>query len=257
MPYAFAHPAAVVPVAKLLGRRAVPSALAIGSMIPDAWYFVPAMARADSHEGLGLLWFCLPSALFAYAAFHLIFKQPMLALLPGKLAGRLSPWTCAGLPPVPWFWVLLSLLAGMVTHLAWDEVTHEGVISDAFPVLEARLFAVGALEVRPLQILQHASTLAGTIFLAAWLWQKMRATGPQTALAVLHPRMRLAVVAAMVLLPAAAFAIVLSTLTPSLSGIPGWREVLRAAGVTAFSMLGFIALCFCIAWHRSRLLASD
>ena len=226
-------------------------------MIPDAWYFVPAMARADSHEGLGLLWFCLPAALFAYAAFHLIFKQPMLALLPGKLAGRLSPWTCAGLPSVPWFWLLLSLLAGILTHLAWDEVTHEGLISDAFPLLEAKLFAIGALEVRPLQILQHASTLVGTIFLAAWLWQKLRTAGPPTATCALHPRMRMAVVAAMVLLPAAAFAIVLSTLAPSLSGIPGWRDVLRAAAVTAFSTLGFIALCFCMAWHRSRLLPSD
>jgi hypothetical protein len=254
MPYAFAHPAAVVPLAKLLGRRAVPSALAIGSMIPDAWYFVPGMARADSHEGLALLWFCLPAALFAYAAFHLIFKQPMLALLPGKLARRLSPWTCAGLPSVPWFWVLLSLLAGILTHLAWDEVTHEGLISDAFPALEAKLFAVGAIEVRPLQILQHASTLAGTIFLAAWLWQTLRTTRPQTAVRAVHPRMRLAVVAAMVLLPAIAFAIVLSTLaSSSLSGIPGWRELLRAGGVTAFSTLGFVALFFCMAWHRSRL----
>jgi hypothetical protein len=144
-----------------------------------------------------------------------------------------------------------------VTHRAWDEVTHEGLISDAFPVLEAKLFAVGALEVRPLQILQHASTFAGTIFLAAWLWQKLRTARSKIAVPVLHPRMRLAVVAAMVLLPAAAFAIVLSTLTPSLSGIPAWREGLRAAGVTAFSTGGFIVLCFCMAWHRSRLLASD
>jgi hypothetical protein len=253
MPYAFAHPAAVVPVAKLLGKRAVPSALAIGSMIPDAWYFVPTMARADSHDGLGWLWFCLPAAFFAYMAFHLIFKQPMLALLPGKFARRLSPWTCAGLPSVPWFWVLLSLFAGIMTHLAWDQATHEGLISDAFPLLEAKLFAIGALEVRPLQMLQHASTLAGTIFLAAWLWQKLRATRLQTALPVLNPRMRMTVLAAMLLLPAAAFAIVLSTLAPSLSGIPGWREVLRAGGVTALSTLGLVALCFCMAWHRSRL----
>ena len=46
MPYAFAHPAAVIPVAKIFGRRAVPSALAIGSMIPDVWYFVPWLDRA-------------------------------------------------------------------------------------------------------------------------------------------------------------------------------------------------------------------
>jgi Domain of unknown function (DUF4184) len=245
VPYAFAHPAAVVPVAKLLGKRAVPSALAIGSMIPDAWYFVPSLARADSHDGLGWLWFCLPAALFAYAAFHLIFKQPLLALIPGKLAQRLSPWTCDGLPRVPWFWVLLSLLAGILTHLAWDEMTHEGLISDAFPVLEAKVFAVGALELRPLQILQHVSTLVGTIFLAAWLWQKLRDARAQTTVLALHRPFRLAIVVTMVLIPAAAFAIVAS----ALFGMSDWRSVIRAAGVTAFSTLGLVALSFCLAWH--------
>ena len=246
MPYAFAHPAAVVPVAKLLGRRAVPSALAIGSMIPDAWYFVPSLARADSHDGLGWLWFCLPAAFFAYAAFHLIFKQPLLALVPGKLAKRLSPWTCDGLPRVPWFWVLLSLLAGILTHLAWDEITHESVISDAFPVLEAKLFAVGAVEVRPLQILQHLSTLAGTIFLAAWLRQKLRAARPQATVRGLHPRVRFTIVAAMVLIPAAAFAVVAS----ALFDMSDWRSAMRAGGVTAFSAFGLVALAFCVMWRR-------
>src|SRR4051812_29574999 len=241
MPYAFAHPAAVVPLAKLLGRRAVPSALAIGSMIPDAWYFVPSLARADSHDGLGWLWFCLPAGFFAYAAFHLIFKQPLLALVPGKLARRLSPWTCDGRPRVPWSWVLLSLLAGILTHLGWDEITHEGMISDALPVLEAKLVSVGALELRPLQVLQHVSTFAGSIFLAVWLRQKLRVARPRATARTLHPRVRLAIVAAMVIVPAVAFAIVASALL----GLSEWRSAIRAAGVTAFSTLGLVALVFC------------
>jgi hypothetical protein len=215
-------------------------------MVPDAWYFVPTLARADAHDGLGWLWFCLPAAFFAYVAFHLIFKQPLLALVPGMLAKRLSPWTCDGLPRVPWSWVLLSLLAGILTHLAWDEITHEGVISEAFPVLEATLFAVGTLELRPLQILQHASTLAGTIILAAWLGRKLRAAPPHATVPTLHPRVRFAIVAAMVLIPAAAFGIVAFALL----GMSDWRSAIRAGGVTACSTLGLVALVFCVIWHR-------
>ena len=80
MPYPFAHPAAVLPLARLLGRAGSPSALAIGSMIPDAWYFVPGLVRADSHGAAGLLWFCL--------------------LLPRLLACRLARY--AGRPRAPW-----------------------------------------------------------------------------------------------------------------------------------------------------------
>ena len=64
----------------MLGARAVPSALAIGAMIPDAWYIVPLLERDHGHELPGALLFCIPAGLLAYMAFHLIFKQPLLAL---------------------------------------------------------------------------------------------------------------------------------------------------------------------------------
>jgi hypothetical protein len=237
MPYAFAHPAAVVPVAKMLGRRAVPSALAIGSMIPDAWYLVPFLDRSDTHEALGVLWLCLPAGLIAYAAFHLIFKQPMLALLPRNLAGRLAAWATPGLPAVPRLSVLVSLLAGIATHLAWDAFTHEGYL----PVLEARIFAGVYLH----QVLQHASTVLGSAFLAWWLWRKLSATKPQPEVRELQPRLRLAVGAAMIFFPAAAFFTVLHGFDAETI-----RIGLRAAAVTAISVLGAMALAFCLAWRR-------
>ena len=46
--YAFAHPAAIVPVAKMLGTKAVPSALAIGAMEFDS-------VRAGGFEPLRLV----------------------------------------------------------------------------------------------------------------------------------------------------------------------------------------------------------
>ena len=235
MPYAFAHPAAVVPVAKLLGRRAVPSALAIGSMIPDAWYLVPGLERGHSHDPLGLLWFCLPAGLVMYLAFHILFKQPMLALLPDSIGARLSGRTTRGLPPRPWLWVLLSLLAGAGTHLLWDALTHE----DGVTLVNAGVYLH--------RVLQHASTIAGTAFLGWWIWRKLRTAQTQAAVPQLDRRVRAAVVAVLFLVPWCVFASMLLAFDSQ-----SLRAALRAAGVTAFSTFGLIALVYSIAWRRRR-----
>lgn len=234
MPYAFAHPAAVILLARVPGVNAVPSALAIGSVIPDAWYLVPSLTRDHSHDVLGLLWFCLPVGLFAYAAFHLIFKQPMLALLPKPVADRLGGWTCRALPAASWWAVSLSMVLGIATHLAWDVFTHEGILSEAL-----------ALEIRTLQLLQHGSTLLGTAILAAWLWRKLLKTPPRSLVRALHPRVRIVVLAVLVLVPTVAFVSVVTAFDPE-----SFRTALRAGGVTAVATLGFVALSFCLAWKR-------
>jgi hypothetical protein len=239
VPYAFAHPAAVVPVAKLLGRRAVPSALAIGSMIPDAWYFIPMLDRGHSHEAIGVVWFCVPAGLIAYAAFHLIFKEPILALLPRHLAGRLAAWSRPGLPAVPWLYVLVSLLAGIATHLVWDGLTHKGHL----PILEASILPGVSVH----RVLQHASTVLGTAFLAWWLWRKLRTTRPRSGVPELRPRLRIAAVAAMIAFPAIAFFSVLQAFD-----LEALRTALRAAGVTALSTFGLVVLSFSLAWKRRR-----
>lgn len=241
MPYAFAHPAAVIPVARLLGGRAVPSALAIGSVVPDAWYLVPALTRGATHDVSGVLWFCLPVSLLAYAAFHLIFKQPLLALLPRKVAERLAAWSAPGLPAVSGFNVFISLLAGIFTHLAWDALTHEGALSSAATVLEAEVLAGFPLY----RVLQHASTLGGTALLGVWLWRKLAATQPQSSLRALDPKLRLAVLAAMAIVPAAAFSAALP-----LFELGSFRSALRAGGVMAVCALGLVTLAFCVAWRR-------
>lgn len=100
MPYPFAHPAAVLPLARPMGRFGVTSALVIGSMVPDAWYLFPGLARADSHSAAGLFWFCLPLGF----AFYLLWN-----------GGRLRASFAA---------VAVSLVVGSLTHLAWDALAH-------------------------------------------------------------------------------------------------------------------------------------
>jgi Domain of unknown function (DUF4184) len=238
LPYSFAHPAAAIPLARLLGPRAVPSALAIGSVIPDAWYLVPLVERDLSHSVLGALWFCVPAGLAAYAALHLIFKQPMLALLPRRVACRAAAWSAPGLPAAGWLWVLLSLLCGIATHLAWDAFTHAGHLT----FVQARVFG----GVRLYRVLQHASTLLGGLFLGWWLWRKLRSTPPVPEPPALDVVTRIAVLGAMALVPAVAFAGMLIGMEFS-----QWRAGLRASGVTALSSFGLVALSFCLLWRIS------
>lgn len=100
MPYPFAHPAAVLPLARPMGRLGVTSALVIGSMVPDAWYLFPGLVRADSHSAAGLFWFCLPLGFVVYLLWN---------------GGRLR----APLPAVA-----VSLAVGALTHFAWDALAH-------------------------------------------------------------------------------------------------------------------------------------
>ncbi len=250
MPYAIAHPAAAVPLHRLLGRHAVPSALVIGSLIPDAWYLVPFLTRPDTHRASGLL-YCLPLGLLAYLAFHLLLKQPLLALFPARLAARLRACTCEGLPRAAWAAVLASLAAASVVHVLWDAFTHEGILSRAWPWLQAPIFEVGTHAVPLFQLLQHLSTLLGTAYVAWWVAGKLRRTPAPGAARNGWPR---APVALLLLgIPAAVFA---SRLLPlEAAGFLDWpqlRAAVRGAAVQALAAFGFSTLVYCVLWRLAR-----
>ena len=226
MPYPFAHPAAILPLIGPLGRFAAPSALAIGSMVPDAWYFVPLLGREDSHSLAGLVWFCLPAGLLAYLAFHLLLKQPLLALLPERAASRLAPFATPGVPAAPWRAVLLSLLIGACTHLAWDALSHAS------------------------RLLQHASTLLGGAFVAWWVWRRLARTRARAPVRVLSPAARRATLAALALLS-------LGWVAATESSVLAWqadevREALRGAGLAAMQGLGLSTIGYAMLWRLLR-----
>jgi Domain of unknown function (DUF4184) len=223
VPYPFAHPAAVLPLARLMGRFAVPSALAIGSVAPDFWYFVPFVTREAAHSLAGLLWFCLPAALTAYVLFHLLLKRPLIALI----SPRLGSFTCAGVPELPLHAVVGSVLAGALTHIVWDDLTH----------------AHGQ------RWLQHASTLAGSAILAWWLWRKLRrAAAPPPQAPRLSQRTRACVIAALLGVMA------LAALWSADGGLAlersALRHLLRTAGIGAVQGLGVALLVYCTLFRR-------
>jgi hypothetical protein len=227
VPYPFAHPVAVLPLARPMGRFAVPSALAIGSIIPDLWYFVPLVSRADSHSAAALLWFCLPVSLLAYTMFHLLLKHPLIALLPRAAACRLGSFTPHGLPGVAWHVVIVSLLVGALTHIVWDGLTHSNGQN----------------------LLQHASTVLGTAILAWWLWRKLRGA-PLTNPVSLSPLARactLGALAAATLVPAWWAASAGSPWTSF--DLAALRQLLRTAGIAGLEGLAAAATAYCLLWQ--------
>ena len=230
MPYPFAHPAAVLPLVRPMGRFAAPSALAIGSVLPDLWYFVPFVDRADSHSLAGLAWFCLPVGVAAYALFHLLLKQPLIALL----SPRLGSFTCAGLPAVPWYAVVVSLLVGALTHLAWDGLTHSNDHS-----------------IHEHNWLQHASTALGTAILVWWSWRKLRSAPLAAEVVHLSTFHRLSVLVGFL------GAMVIAALWSADIGLaldrPALKHLLRTAGIAALEGLGVALLIYCALFRRKML----
>jgi hypothetical protein len=227
VPYPFAHPAAVLPLARPMGRFAVPSALAIGSIVPDLWYFIPFVDRAHTHDPAGLVWFCLPLGLLVYALFHVVLKQPLIALI----SPRLGAFTSFGLPQRPWSCVVLSVLVGALTHLLWDELTHSN-----------------AHVVEGINWSQHVSTIAGTAILVWWMWRKLRAAPPAPQRLAGFTRLCICV------------ALVGAMLVPALWSADAdiWlafdraalRHLLRTAGIGALEGLGVALFVYCLVFQR-------
>lgn len=177
MPFTFAHPAAAIPLLRPLGRYGSLSALIIGSIAPDLAFIVPiGLGREQTHGLAALLTFCLPGGLLAYLLFHALLKAPLRALLPPPIAGRLPK---PDLPAAPLSAVLVSLLCGALTHLAWDAFTHPGTaVVLAMPMLQATVATVGGYQVFGYKLLQHGGTLIGLGLLALWLRKWWARTPP-------------------------------------------------------------------------------
>ncbi|MFI0453825.1 DUF4184 family protein [Actinomadura sp. 6N118] len=176
MPFTMSHPAAVIPLAR---GPLVPSALVVGSMVPDVPYFFGMGAlRGATHVPLGLVTIDLGLGLIFFAAFHLIWKLPLLAMTPGWAHARLA------MPALAFRrsmikWVPLSIVVGAATHLFWDAFTHKHhSFAGALPWLISTSW--GGLTLN--RWLQYASGVLGVVIIVWWLARWSR-TAPVTAAA--------------------------------------------------------------------------
>jgi len=131
MPFTFSHPAVVLPANYFLKKRISLTGLIAGSMVPDFEYFVRDYHKSFySHTWLGLFYIDLPAGLLLCFLYHNLIRRPFYANAPLFLKRKLAAfqalhwnsWFAA-----KWRTVLLCILAGAITHLVWDKLTHHTV----------------------------------------------------------------------------------------------------------------------------------
>jgi hypothetical protein len=124
MPFTPAHVAAVLPVVgRERPRWAVPSALVIGSMVPDVLYFVPISSHRNfSHSLLGVLTLDLALGLLFMGLWRVVSAPVVRDLVTFAIRARI---------PVPhhptaheWRWAGPGVVIGSLTHVLWDAFTH-------------------------------------------------------------------------------------------------------------------------------------
>jgi len=183
MPFTLAHAAAALPLRRLLRGAADFPALVIGCFIPDIPYFLPRpLCDINAHLLPGLILFGIPCGWAIYALWFGLLREPMAVLLPRRCAALLiaagGRSTCAARAGAG----TLSLLAGALSHVAWDAFTHRrGLIVHAWPTLAQPLLPLGDQTLPPYFLLQHGSTLVGMLCLALHVRRRLRQIAPTHA----------------------------------------------------------------------------
>lgn len=174
MPFTLSHPIAVLPLTGWsFGRRNL-AALVVGSLAPDAGYFVGQFGWATlGHTAAGTMWPDLPVAWLALGIFRWI-RRPACRFLPephrSALSGCMEDETATG-----WRARLAevgALLLGIVSHTAWDSCTHPGGWTIRhLPTLGTPVPLPGSGSLPLHYLLQQASSLLGLAGLAWLYWR--------------------------------------------------------------------------------------
>lgn len=178
MPYTISHVAAALPIARPLVRWGLLSAVVIGCIVPDFGYLMPSPPpRLETHSLIGLMTFCLPVGLLSYWIFQYLMKTPLMSVLADRAYIRWLPYAA----PAPWNsprqWLLaaVGVLAGAVSHLAWDGFTHEdGRGVRMVPELADTLLVVRGHLVNGALLLQGLSSLVGLAIVVAGIVYALR-----------------------------------------------------------------------------------
>jgi len=143
MPFTLAHPLLPVLIKKAVPRLSL-TALVAGSVIPDMENFFKLQESESLGHGMsGLLLFDWPASLLLCFVFHLLLRNSFIANLPYYYRIRFAAYT-----GFDWtryvlankIVVLLSLLAGVLSHFGWDAFTHkDGFFVEFLPVLSLKI----------------------------------------------------------------------------------------------------------------------
>ncbi|MFZ0339316.1 MAG: DUF4184 family protein [Terracidiphilus sp.] len=180
MPFTLSHAAAAWPFRR---TRLEFSALVTGCFAPDFAYFIFLRAHgAYGHTVPGIFVFDLPVSLVVLWLFHAYVKQPATMFLPRAVRSRMN--TCDEAftfwPPSRLANIVLSILVGTCTHIAWDSFTHNTFWPYRHLSILRKMVQVPVLgNVGVFKLLQYGSTMFGLVFLAIWILHWYRTTQPR------------------------------------------------------------------------------
>ena len=167
MPFTFAHPAIVLPLASAKRKWFSLSGLIIGSMSPDFEYFFRMKVQSEiSHTIAGLFLFDLPASILIALIFHVFVKKALINNLPEFLRSRFcvyanKNWVLYLKSSFPV--VVISILIGAASHIFWDAFTHAG----GYFALHISLLQKMLINTVPAyKILQHTSSAIGVVVIA-------------------------------------------------------------------------------------------
>lgn len=189
MPFTPSHAVVALPFVR---TPLVPAAIAIGAMTPDLPLFVRGFGVTYSftHTYANIVW-TMVIALGLFLLWRVVLRPIAPELSPQWVARRLpADWDMPAADALNdalgigrrWthaVWLAASLLIGVISHILWDEFTHEGRLG-------LQLMPALAEQWGPLQgfkWLQHGSSVIGLVIIGirALLW--LRRAEPRPAVA--------------------------------------------------------------------------
>jgi hypothetical protein len=204
VPFTVSHVAAALPMRR---SRLVLSAVVVGTMAPDFEYFVRLSPGGGwGHTIAGAFCLSLPLGLVVLWLFHRYARLPMVALLPQGLECRLGPYLQPFRFRGRFLLILVSLLAGIATHLAWDSFTHPHTwLYHHWDFLHRRIHLPRIGFIHNYFLLQLISSVGGILVLLVWFGRWYRATplGPQPLSRTFTPSQKVIIAAAMLTLSSA------------------------------------------------------
>lgn len=183
MPFTFSHPAAILPIHSRFKKWLSLPPLVVGSLVPDAGYYLrmPESYKEHAHTFLGAFSFSLPVGIIALIIFYWIAPEAAFLLpSPHREALQQRLKVPASLPEA--LMAACGIVLGAETHVLWDSFTHKmGAAVQRVPFLRDDLFGSRI----PIYLaLQYLSSVVGLCILVyvysrwiktagfrAWKWQ--------------------------------------------------------------------------------------
>jgi hypothetical protein len=127
VPFTPCHAAAALPFVR---TPLVPSAVVVGTMAPDAFYYVLVRVPVETHSLGAAVTVDVAVGAALLAVWHLVLRRPAVAASPAPVRERLpapAPAPASAFARVRYLGLmLLSLAVGSLTHVVWDAFTHRG-----------------------------------------------------------------------------------------------------------------------------------